>query len=71
MTTEIAREKKIAETLDRLRVELVELACQLDQRGRHDAADVAMTTSVRIGELCAELNAGDEPVEIAPCHVDS
>jgi hypothetical protein len=43
------------EKLDRLRTELVELAYTLDVRGRLDAADVAMTTSARIGELCDEL----------------
>lgn len=47
--------KSLAEKLDDLRLELVELAFTLDQRGRVDAADVAMTTSARIAELCNEL----------------
>jgi hypothetical protein len=46
---------EILEKLDQLRTELVELAYTLDTRGQLDAADVAMTTSARIGELCAEL----------------
>lgn len=43
------------EKLDRLRLDLVELAFAMDRQGNRDAADVAMTTSARIGELCAEL----------------
>ena len=43
--------------LDRLRTELIELAFTLEGRGRLDAADVAMTTSARVGELCDELAA--------------
>jgi hypothetical protein len=46
----------LLEKLDDLRVELVELACVLDRRGKFDAADVAMTTSARVDELRAELN---------------
>ena len=38
--------------LDQLRTELVELAYTLETRGQLGAADVAMTTSARIGELC-------------------
>lgn len=41
--------------LDQLRTELVELAYALDTRGRLEAADVALTTSLRIGEMCAEF----------------
>jgi hypothetical protein len=41
-----------------LRTELVELAFVLDRRGRIEAADVAMTISGRVGELCEELAAG-------------
>lgn len=41
--------------LDGLRSELVELAFTLETRGRIDAADVAITTSARIGELCEEI----------------
>lgn len=43
--------------LDRLRTELIDLAFTLEGRGRLDAADVAMTTSARVGELCDELAA--------------
>ena len=38
-----------------LQTELVELAFVLDRRGRLDAADVAMTLSSRVGELCEDL----------------
>ena len=38
-----------------LRAELTELAFVLDRGGRLDAADVAMTLSGRVGELCEEL----------------
>lgn len=48
---------EILEKLDRLRAELVELAYTLDSRGQLAAADVAMTTSARIGELCEEFAA--------------
>jgi hypothetical protein len=54
MTIE-APNKTVAEKLDHLRIELLELAFLLDRRGHVDAADVAMTTSARIGELCEEL----------------
>jgi hypothetical protein len=47
----------VLEKLGGLRTELIELAFLLDRRGRLDAADVAMTTSARIGELCEELAA--------------
>jgi hypothetical protein len=46
----------ILEKLDQLRTELVDLAFTLEQRGRLDAADVAISTSARVGELCAELS---------------
>lgn len=45
----------LLEKLAQLRVELVELAYTLDTRGRLDAADVAISTSARIGELCEEF----------------
>ena len=45
----------ILEKLDGLRTELVDLAFNLECRGQLDAADVAMTTSARVGELCKEL----------------
>jgi hypothetical protein len=47
----------ILEKLAQLRTEMVELAYTLDTRGQHYAADVAMTTSARIGELCEEFAA--------------
>jgi hypothetical protein len=45
----------IREKLDRLRMELAELAFTLDTRRQCEAAEVALTTSARIGELCDEL----------------
>ena len=42
--------------LQELRIDLVELAFVLDRQGSLEAADVALTTSVRVGELCEELN---------------
>jgi hypothetical protein len=50
-----ANAAEIRKKLDRLRTELVELAYSLDTRGQFEAADVAITTSARIGELCEEL----------------
>jgi hypothetical protein len=47
-----ANATEILEELARFRMELIELAYTLDTRGQHAAADVAMTTSARIGELC-------------------
>ena len=41
--------------LDELRTELVDLAFTLERRGRHEAADVALTTSARVGEIHDEL----------------
>lgn len=51
------REHFVRVQLDRLRAELVELAFQLDRRGRPEAADVAMTTSARLAELGEALAA--------------
>jgi hypothetical protein len=45
----------LAERLDALRTELADLAFTLESRGRLDAADVAITISARVGELCEEL----------------
>jgi hypothetical protein len=59
MTLETLPPKIVVEKLNRLRDELVELAFQLDQRGRPEAADVALATSGRIAELCAELESGE------------
>jgi hypothetical protein len=53
-----------ASTLDRLaalRTELIEQAYALERQGRLDAADVAIATSQRIGEVCEEFQTvGDE-----------
>lgn len=43
--------------LDQLRAELVDLAYSLEGDGRLDAADVAIATSARVGELREELEA--------------
>jgi hypothetical protein len=42
-----------------LRTELVEQAYELERQRRLDAADVAITVSVRLAELCTELEAGE------------
>lgn len=42
-----------------LRNELVEQAYALERQGRLDAADVAIAASVRLAEICAELEAGE------------
>ena len=47
--------RQVLSKLHGLRTELVELAFVLDRGGRIDAADVAMTISGRVGELCEEL----------------
>lgn len=47
-----------------LRVDLVEQAFRLERRGRLDAADVALATSLRIAELCAELEAAGTKVGV-------
>jgi hypothetical protein len=39
-----------------LRTEMVDLAYDLDVRGARAAADVAMTTSARLAELCEEFS---------------
>ncbi|HEX2854040.1 MAG TPA: hypothetical protein VHO24_12440 [Opitutaceae bacterium] len=41
--------------LKALQLELVEMAFDLDLKGRLEAADLAMTTSARLGELCEEV----------------
>lgn len=50
-----AEVQAIARRLDRLRVELVDLAFELECRGKLDAADVANTTAAQVRELCAEF----------------
>jgi len=42
--------------LYKLRTDLAELAFVLDRQGSLEAADVALATSARVGELCEELN---------------
>lgn len=44
----------LPERLEALRRELIDQAFVLDRRGDHRAADVAMATAARIGELCGE-----------------
>ncbi len=65
-TGEAHRERAVGDVrtkLDRLRTDLIDLAFVLETRGRLEAADVALATSARVGELCDEL-AGD-PCAIA------
>ena len=52
------------EKLAALRAELVEQAFVLERQGRLDAADVAVATSARIAEFCAELEATGRKVEV-------
>jgi hypothetical protein len=47
----------LLDRLTALRTELVDLAYTLDLRGAVTAADVAMTTSSRLAELCEEFSA--------------
>lgn len=47
----------LLDRLAALRIELVDLAYTLDVRGAVGAADVAMTTSSRLAELCEEFSA--------------
>jgi len=54
---ETVRTRLVLGKLAALRTELVDLAYELECRGRLEAADVAMTTSARVDELCAELEA--------------
>ena len=44
----------LADKLAEFRSELVDLAYALEREGRQDAADVALSASARIGELCSE-----------------
>jgi hypothetical protein len=51
----------LRESLIELSTDLVDLAFELEQRGRMDAADVANAAAGRIKELCArDLSAGVE-----------
>jgi hypothetical protein len=42
-----------------LRTELVEQAHALERQRRLDAADVAITASIRLAEICAEIEAAE------------
>jgi hypothetical protein len=46
-------ESSLVERLVQLSTELVDLAYELERRGRMDAADVASATAARLRELCA------------------
>lgn len=48
----------LLEKLDALRTELGDLAFHLEQRGRLDAADLAVAVSGRLAELCEEAVSG-------------
>jgi hypothetical protein len=41
--------------LNALRTELADLAFTLERRGRLDAADLAVTVSARVAEICDEF----------------
>ena len=55
----------LREKLSALRTEFVDLAFTLERHGRIDAADVAISASARVGELCD----GFVP-ETSPCAND-
>jgi hypothetical protein len=55
----LAASASLREKLDELRTQLVDLAFTLECRGQIEAADVAITTSARVGELCEELSLRD------------
>lgn len=55
----VAAAVPVIEKLAALRTELVEQAYALERQGRLDAADVAIAASVRLAEICAELEAGE------------
>jgi hypothetical protein len=54
-----AKPHPVMRELDKLRTELVDLAFMLERRGRVDAADLAMSISARLGELCAGLSSNE------------
>ncbi|MDD2765418.1 MAG: hypothetical protein PHE83_15760 [Opitutaceae bacterium] len=58
--------RTVLEKLAALRTELVDLAYTLECRGQLDAADVAIMTSVRLGELCVEIEAESGRAQQAP-----
>lgn len=53
--------------LEELRAELADLAFTLEQRGEIAAADIAISTSVRLAELRDEIEAGRQtcPARVA------
>jgi hypothetical protein len=53
--TLVAPPLSIRDKLAELRTQLVDLAFVLERRGQAEAADVAITTSARLNELCDEL----------------
>jgi hypothetical protein len=64
---DVSNAAEIQRRLDQLRTELVDLAFDLERKGRWDAADVALTTSARVAELCDELSqAPDDGSIIGP-----
>lgn len=56
LSVEVAYESGVKAKLERLRTDLIDLAFVLETRGRMEAADVALATSARVGELCDELD---------------
>ncbi|MBL9215624.1 MAG: hypothetical protein JNG83_09125 [Opitutaceae bacterium] len=57
-------QEQLLAKLAALRVELVDLAYQLDVQGRLEAADVAMATSARVAEICEEFSGGQSKVTV-------
>jgi hypothetical protein len=51
-----AHPDQLLQKLVQLRTELEERAFTLDREGSREAADIAMTTSARVGELCTEFS---------------
>lgn len=60
------RAADMLDRLDALRAELADLAYLLERRGRHDAADLAIAVSARVGEICDELAPGPAGSDRAP-----
>jgi len=51
--------RQLLTELEALRIELEALGFSLDSQGSREAADVALTTSARVGELCADYATPD------------
>lgn len=49
-----------------LQIELIEAAASFDRRGRLDAADFALATAYRVGELCEVGPVLTGPSEVTP-----